>query len=98
MEFLAKLTDKIKQISFQPESCPKSNEFEGEGRIPYPETTDGNWVDHPSKYYKYSNFEEFKSLANVLNDYSSLNIEKNSGTTISIYGWNNVKFYSWIKN
>ncbi len=29
MDFLAKLTDTIKQISIQPESCPKSNEFGG---------------------------------------------------------------------
>ncbi|MDO3694642.1 hypothetical protein QVZ41_07260 [Wenyingzhuangia sp. chi5] len=73
-------------------------EFEGEGRIPYPETTDGNWVNHPSKYYKYSNSEEFNNLANLLNDYSSENIEENSGVTISIYSWNNIKFYSWIEN
>lgn len=29
MDFLTKLTDKINQISIQPESCPKSNEFGG---------------------------------------------------------------------
>jgi hypothetical protein len=29
MDFLAKLTNKIKQILTQPESCPKSNEFGG---------------------------------------------------------------------
>ncbi len=73
-------------------------DFEGEGRIPYPETTDGNWVNHPSKYYKYSDTIEFNNLANILNDYSSDNIEENSGVTISIYGWNNIKFYSWIEN
>ncbi len=73
-------------------------EFEGEGRIPYPETTNGNWVNHPSKYYKYTNLIEFNNLANILNDFSSENIEENSGVTISIYGWNNIKFYSWIEN
>lgn len=73
-------------------------EFEGEGRIPYPETTDGNWVNHPSKYYKYSDFSEFNNLANILNDYSSENIEENSGVIISIYSWNNIQFYSWIEN
>lgn len=73
-------------------------EFEGEGRIPYPEFTDGNWVNHPSKYYTYSNPAEFNNLANILNDYSAEKIEKNSGVTISIYSWNNIKFYSWIEN
>ncbi len=73
-------------------------DFEGEGRIPYPETTDGNWVNHPSKYYKYTDLVEFNSLDDILNDYSSHNIEENSGVTISIYSWNNIKFYSWIEN
>ncbi|TXE07898.1 hypothetical protein ES711_10735 [Gelidibacter salicanalis] len=73
-------------------------EFEGEGRIPYPETTDGNRVNHPSKFYKYSDFAEFNDLGSILNDYSSKNIEENSGVTISIYSWNNIKFYSWIEN
>jgi hypothetical protein len=73
-------------------------EFEGEGRIPYPETTDGNWVNHPSKYYKYTDSETFNNLANIMNAYSSQNIEENSGVTISIYSWNNIKFYSWIEN
>jgi len=33
-----------------------------------------------------------------MNDYSSENIEENSGVTISIYSWNNIEFYSWIEN
>ena len=73
-------------------------EFEGEGRIPYPESSDGHWVNHPSKFFLYSNFEEFTNLANILNDYSSENIEENSGVTIAIYSWNNIKHYSWIEN
>ena len=73
-------------------------EFEGEGRIPYPESSDGNWVNHPSKFFLYSDFEEFINLANILNDYSSGNIEENSGVTIALYSWNNIKYYSWIEN
>lgn len=73
-------------------------EFEGEGRMPYPETTDGNGVNHPSKYYKYTDSIEFNNLADMINDYSSENIEENSGVTISIYSWNNIKFHSWIEN
>ena len=73
-------------------------EFKGEGRIPYPETTNGNWVNHPSKYYKYTDLVEFNNLAKILNKYSSENIEENSGATISIYSWNNIRFYSWIEN
>ena len=88
-DFLAIIKQNLDFIEF---------EFDGEGRIPYPETTDGNWVHHPSKYYKYTDSDEFKNMADTMNDYSSLNIEENSGVTISIYSWNNIKFYSWIEN
>lgn len=70
-------------------------EFNGEGRIPYPETSSGHWVNHPSKFFIYSNLAEFENLENILNDYSTQNIEVNSGATIAIYGWNNLKYYSW---
>ncbi len=73
-------------------------EFEGEGRVPYPESAYGYGVNHPSKFFKYSNPLEFDSLANILNDYSSENIEENSGVKISIYSWNNIKFFSSIEN
>jgi len=73
-------------------------EFEGEGRIPYPETTSGNWVNHATRFFKYKDAQEFNKLAIFLNNYSAENIEKNSGVSISIYGWNNIKFHSWIEN
>ncbi|PID60447.1 MAG: hypothetical protein CR986_04105, partial [Ignavibacteriae bacterium] len=43
---------------------------------------DRNWANHPSKHYKYSDLKEFNSLGNILNKYSSENIEENSGVTI----------------
>lgn len=67
-------------------------EFEGEGRIPYPESSDGNWVNHPSKYFKYTTIEEFYNLENTLNEFLKNVIEENSGVTIAIYGWNNVNY------
>ncbi|CAM4339857.1 hypothetical protein [Gillisia limnaea] len=73
-------------------------EFEGEGRIPYPESSSGNWVNHPSKFFIYSDFQEFNKLANILNDFSAENIVENSGVTIAISSWNNIRYYSWIDN
>jgi hypothetical protein len=73
-------------------------DFEGDGRIPYPESSDGHWVNHPSKFFTYSNFDEFNDLARILNNYSSENIEENSGVSIAIYSWNNTSFYSWVTN
>ncbi len=71
------------------------HEFKGEGRIPYPTTSTGNWVNHPSKFFIYSNPTQFENINNQLNAFSAENIEKNSGATIAIYGWNNLKYYSW---
>ena len=73
-------------------------DFDGEGRIPYPETTNGNYANHPSKYYKYTSSLEFNKLANIMNEYSSENIEENSGVSISTISWNNLKFCSWLEN
>ena len=67
-------------------------EFEGEGRIPYPESSDGYWVNHPSKFFRYSNAEAFSNLENTLNTFSKNFIEENSGVSIAIYGWNNVNY------
>ncbi len=70
-------------------------EFNGEGRIPYQETSSGNWVNHPSKYFTYTNNTEFENLDNILDTFTSENIEPNTGVTIAIFSWNNQKFYSW---
>ncbi|MCF4102836.1 hypothetical protein L1I30_14250 [Gillisia sp. M10.2A] len=73
-------------------------EFEGEGRIPYTTTSDGHWVNHPSKYFTYTDYEEFENLKLILKNFSMENIEENSGVSISIYGWNNISYNSWLNN
>ncbi|MEM6718343.1 MAG: hypothetical protein AAF611_03410 [Bacteroidota bacterium] len=73
-------------------------QFEGEGRIPYPEVSSGHWVNHPSKYYRYTNPTAFSDLATTINNYAAQNLQNASGTSFSIYGWNNVSYYSWIDN
>ena len=88
-DFLAILEQNPDFIEFQ---------FVGQGRIPYPTAPNGHRVNHSSRYYEYSDFNEFENLANVLNDYSFQNIPVNSGASVSMYSWNNVKFHSWIEN
>ncbi|WP_196890132.1 hypothetical protein [Aureivirga sp. CE67] len=81
------------------EQNPNITEFEfvGEGRIPYQESQ-GNKVNHPSKFYKYSSIEDFNSLANILNNYASENIEENAGVSISIINWESTSYRSWLEN
>ncbi|WP_296311296.1 hypothetical protein [Winogradskyella sp. UBA3174] len=73
-------------------------DFEGEGRIPYPTSSDGHWVNQPSKYFKYTDYEEFENLKSILENFSRENIEENSGVSISIYGWDNISYHSWLSN
>ncbi len=72
--------------------------FQGQGQIPYPETTMGHWVNHPSTYFTYSNEEDFELLETILNDFADNNgiLNDDSGVSISIIGWNNRNYYSWM--
>lgn len=72
--------------------------FEGEGRIPYPEISSGYWVNHPAKYFTYSDQAAFETLKTTLRDYTIVHIEKNSGVSIALYGWDNLTYYSWIND
>lgn len=71
-------------------------EFKGEGRIPYPEGSDGNWVNFPSKFFLYSDLKAYENLETTLREYIIKNTDKNSGVTVSIYGWDNFNYYSWM--
>ena len=74
----------------------KEISFQGEGRIPYPISTSGNWVNHKTKFFKYNNFSDFESLGQTLTNYKNGNITPNSGVTISLKSWNNLNHYSWM--
>ena len=72
--------------------------FEGEGKIPYPTSSDGHWVNQPSKYFRYTDYEEFENLKSILEKYSDENIEENSGVSLAIYGWDNISYHSGHSN
>lgn len=71
-------------------------EFIGAGRVPYPETSSGHWVNHPSRYFTYTNVSEFESLGQILSDFTDQNIIPNSGVSIRLISWDNRKHLSWI--
>ncbi len=75
----------IKEISFQ-----------GEGRIPYPISSSGHWVNHKTRYFEYNNFSDFESLGKTLNNFKNVNIIPNSGVTIELKSWNNLSHLSWM--
>ncbi len=79
-DFLKILTANLSIVEF---------EFEGEGKIPYPEA----WVEGNrrclTKYYKYeSELEfEFEKAGILLEDFTERYIEPNTGTLISLISW-----------
>jgi len=69
--------------------------FEGEGRIPYAETSSGHQVDHPSRYFKYTNASDFNTAGQLLEDFTQQHITPNSGNGIWLQSWDNRNYMSW---
>src|SRR5690606_4426069 len=72
--------------------------FEGEGRIPYAETSSGHQVDHPSRYFKYTNASNFNTAGQLLESFSTQHITPNSGNGIWLQSWDNRNYMSWEFN
>ena len=70
--------------------------FQGEGRIPYPLSSSGNWVNHKARYFKYNNYSDFESLVQTLANFKNGNITPNTGVSIALISWNNTKHYNWM--
>jgi hypothetical protein len=86
-DFLDTLLSKIPLEEFL---FPKS------GRIPYPESGDGHNYDPPAKYFLYESEEDFDKAGEILEAYTKNVISSNPGISISLIGWNNKNFYSWL--
>lgn len=70
-------------------------EFKGDGVIPYPKTSYNKKVNFPSRFFTYSDPAAYENLKNTLKNFSKENIDAYSGISISIYGWNDIDYYSW---
>lgn len=70
--------------------------FNGDGRIPYPESSDGHWVDNESVFFKYETESDFNELKDLLKNFTQNNIQPNDGVTISLMNWKNESYRSWM--
>ena len=70
--------------------------FEGDGIIPYPDSTSGNWRNNPATFFTYSSFEEYLRAGDLLKSFSEKNLTENDGVTIYMSSWNNKHFRSWM--
>lgn len=73
-------------------------EFTGEGRIPYPENSSGQWVENPSRFFTYENESTFDKAGDLLEKFVKENVGPNDGVSISLSSWNNRNYYSWMIN
>ena len=71
--------------------------FGSNGVLPYPESSNGYWNDPPAKYFLYSLETDFDKAGEILKAYTDNNLSYGDGTTISLIGWNNKNFRSWLK-
>jgi len=71
-------------------------EFHGDGKIPYPDSTSGNWRNNASLFFTYSSFEEYIKAGNLLENFSINNLTPNDGVSIYMSSWNNKHFRSWM--
>ncbi|MDC8004092.1 hypothetical protein POV27_08505 [Aureisphaera galaxeae] len=69
--------------------------FNGEGRIPYPESSSGHGVDHPSVFFQYTDESIFDELGEVLDDFASQYLEGEIGVTMRLDSWKNKRHASW---
>lgn len=70
--------------------------FPNQGRIPYPVSSSGHYVNHKTRYFLYKNFSDFELLGQTLSNFATGNIAPNSGVTIHLQSWNNSHHRSWI--
>lgn len=72
--------------------------FEGDGRIPYPESSSGHWSDNPSRFFRYENEADFDKAGELLKSFTLENITPNDGVGMYLTSWDNRKFMSWMFN
>lgn len=86
-KFINKLTSSIKL---------KEYKFEGEGLIPWATMSDGHWSNFPTKFYTYSNPQDFEKAGKILMEFAKDNLSANDGVTMSLWNWDGKTYYSWI--
>ncbi|XOV93536.1 MAG: hypothetical protein ACFHWX_02265 [Bacteroidota bacterium] len=67
-------------------------EFPSEGKVPYPDSSEGHWYDAPAKYFKYKEADDLSKAGELLKAYYTSNLTNKEGLGMSILGWNNTHY------
>lgn len=67
-------------------------EFPSNGKIPYPQSSDGYWFNAPAKYFKYQDSTDLTKAGELLNSFYTSELADKEGLGLSIIGWNNTYY------
>ena len=84
--FLEKLDD-VQSLS--------SYTFPENGRIPYPESSSGNWNNTSSRYFIYENETALIEAVEQFEMFTHENLSPDDGNSLSIITWDNQSYYSY---
>lgn len=71
-------------------------EFPDDGTIPYPDSSDGHWRNHPAKYFLYATESDYLEAGEMLRRYSEQVISQHMGVGIYLLNYRNQWFRSWL--
>ena len=69
--------------------------FPDEGYIPYPDSSSGHYLNHPTRFYLYQNEGQFKQGGELLEDFTREKIADKEGVSLSIINWLGEGYRSW---
>lgn len=72
--------------------------FPNEGIKPYPLYSSGHYYDTPAQYFKYFDEQDYLKAGEFLKNYSKEVLKDYEGLSISLIGWNNVNYMSWVQD
>ena len=69
--------------------------FPENGRIPYPESSSGNWNNTSSRYFIYENETALIEAVEQFEMFTHENLSPDDGNSLSIITWDNQSYYSY---
>jgi len=72
--------------------------FPSEGIKPYPLYSSGHYHDTAAQFFKYFDEQDYLKAGEFLKNYSKDVLKDYEGLSISLIGWNNVNYMSWVQD
>lgn len=70
--------------------------FPAGGKLPYPTSSSGYYLNMPARYFYYKNEEDFERAGKIMKNYYSKYLKNKQGIGLSISNWMGKFYYSWM--